>query len=71
MKKVPKNSKNKLKNKDYLKIRNFDIEVTESEITNDFTEFLERRFPESLRKTGKRKWKSFFWVKLKRYYLCS
>ena len=39
-------------------------DVSEEDVTTNFEYFLDKRFPESLRKTGKRKWISIFFVYL-------
>lgn len=49
-------------NKDYLKIASEEIEVSKDDIGKNFEEYLKLHFRSSLRKTGKRKWRSFFWI---------
>ncbi len=54
--------KNKNKEK-YIKIRGMETEATKEDLKkNNFDDFIQERFPTSLRKTGKRKWKSLFMV---------
>lgn len=53
--------KNKKLDQVYLDIANQEMEVTEEDLKN-FEIFVRKHFPKSLRKTGKRKWKSFFWI---------
>ena len=36
--------------------------MSKSDKNENFEKFLNSRFDENLRKSGKRKWKSFFWV---------
>lgn len=45
-----------------MRIANEEVEVSEADLNENFEYFLRAHFPKSLRKTGKRKWKSFFWV---------